>query len=76
MKMIDRKSYWEQIDKFYHHKLSRFDSIRVGTTPDVLVNYGASKLPLVIRQSILTKCIRKATGSRRAHEIDLIDMPV
>ncbi len=67
--MIDRKSYLEQIDKFYCHRLSRFDSIRVGTTPDVLVNHGAPKLPLVIRQSILTKCIRKATGSRSAHEL-------
>ncbi|MDE5818304.1 MAG: hypothetical protein K2N41_04930 [Lachnospiraceae bacterium] len=67
--MIDRKSYLKQIDQFYSHRLNRFASIYVGTTPDVLVSYGAPKLPLVIRQSILTKCIRKATGSRSAHEL-------
>lgn len=67
--MIDRKSYLKQIDQFYSHRLNRFASIYVGTTPDVLVSYGAPKLPFVIRQSILTKCIRKATGSRSAHEL-------
>lgn len=73
--MNDKQSYLEQIDKYYNRKLSRFDFILVGTTPDILVAYGAARLPLIIQQSILTKCIRKQTGSRSAHELsrDIIE---
>lgn len=73
--MNDKQSYLEQIDKYYNQKLGRFDFILVGTTPDILVAYGAARLPLIIQQSILTKCIRKQTGSRSAHELsrDIIE---
>lgn len=74
-KMNEKQSYLNQIDKYYNHKLSRFDFINVGATPDILVAYGAKKLPMTIQQSILTKCTRKQTGSRSAHELsrDIIE---
>lgn len=73
--MNDKQSYLEQIDKYYKHRLKSFELIYVGTTPDILVAYGAEKLPMTIRQSILTKCTRKQTGSRSAHELprDIIE---
>lgn len=73
--MNDKQSYLEQIDKYYKHRLKSFELIYVGTTPDILVAYGAARLPLIIQQSILTKCIRKQTGSRSAHELsrDIIE---
>lgn len=64
------QTYLEQINKYYSHKLGRYDLIHIGMTPDVLVSYGANKLPLVMQQSTLTKCIRKKTGSRSAHDLD------
>lgn len=67
--MNDKQSYLEQIDKYYNHKLRSFDLIHIGTTPDSLVRYGAERLPLIMQQSILTKCIRQHTGSRSAHEL-------
>lgn len=63
------KSYLEQIDKYYSRKLSSNDLITLGTTPEILVMFGASVLPLVMQQSTLTKCVRKNTGSRSAHEL-------
>lgn len=83
--MNDKQSYLEQIDKYYKHKLSRFDFILVGTTPDILVAHGAARLPLILQQSVLTKCTRKQTGSRSAHELsrdiierlpELIEIPI
>lgn len=38
-------------------------------TPDILVKFGAPKLPLIVLQSTLTKCTRKPIGSRSAHEL-------
>lgn len=73
--MNDKQSYLEQIDKYYSHKLGRFDFIYIGSTPDTLVRYGAERLPIIMQQSILTKCIRQHTGSRSAHELtrDIIE---
>ena len=73
--MNDKQSYLEQIDKYYNHKLRSFDLIHIGTTPDTLVRYGAERLPLIMQQSILTKCIRQHTGNRSAHELtrDIIE---
>lgn len=69
MNQNDKQAYLEQIDKYYRHSLSRFDVIQLGMTPEILVSYGAQKLPIIMQQSVLTKCIRKKTGSRSAHEI-------
>lgn len=65
----DKQKYLEQIDQYYRHKLRTFDLICVGITPDILVKYGARKLPIVVRQSTITKCIRSHAGSRSAHEL-------
>ena len=59
----------EQIDKYYRHKLRTFDLIYIGMTPDILVKYRAHRLPIVVQQSTITKCIRSRTGSRSAHEM-------
>ncbi|MCM1386446.1 MAG: hypothetical protein NC231_03900 [Bacillus sp. (in: Bacteria)] len=65
----DKQTYLEQIEKYYKHNLSRFDLIHIGMTPDIMIAYGAGKLPLMIQQSTLTKCTRMQTGSRSAHEL-------
>lgn len=65
----DKQKYLEQIERYYCHKLRSFDLICIGTTPDILVKYGVRKLPLVVRQSTITKCIRTHKGSRSAHEL-------
>lgn len=65
----DKQKYLEQIDKYYRHKLRTFDLIYIGMTPDILVKYGARRLPIVVQQSTITKCIRSRTGSRSAHEM-------
>lgn len=36
LKMNDKQSYLEQIDKYYKHKLKSFELICVGTTPDIM----------------------------------------
>ncbi len=61
--------YLDQIDKYYNKKLKSFSYIELGQTPDLLVKFGAPKLPLIMLQSTLTKCTRKSTGSRSAHEL-------
>lgn len=65
----DKQKYLEQINKYYKQKLSRFDLIQIGMTPDTLISYGAEKLPIVMQQGTLTKCVRMRTGSRSAHEL-------
>lgn len=62
-------AYLEQIDKYYSRKLSSHSLIHLGSTPEILIKFGAPVLPLVMQQSTLTKCIRKSTGSRSAHEL-------
>lgn len=64
-----QKTYLDQIDKYYNKKLKTYSVIELGMTPDILVKYGALELPMIMLQSTLTKCIRKATGSRSAHEL-------
>lgn len=67
--MNDRQSYLEQIDKYYNKKLASHLLIEFGKTPEILQKFGAPDLPLVMQQSTLTKCVRKKTGSRSAHEL-------
>lgn len=70
-----KKTYAEQIEAYYNRTLSSHKLIEFGMTPDILQKYGAPKLPLVMQQSTLTKCTRKVTGSRSAHELsrDIIE---
>lgn len=63
------KAYLNQIRKYYNKKLKSYSIIELGMTPDILVRFGAPKLPMVMLQSTLTKCTRKVTGSRSAHEL-------
>lgn len=64
-----KDTYLEQIKKYYNRKLSSHELISLGTTPEIMRKFGAPDLPLVMQQRTLTKCIRKPTGSRSAHEL-------
>ena len=64
-----KRTYAEQIEAYYNKKLPSYELIEFGHTPELLQKYGAPDVPLVMRQSTLTKCIRKVTGSRSAHEL-------
>lgn len=64
-----KNTYLSQINDYYNKNLSSHVLIELGATPRYLVNYGVPELPLVMQQSTLTKCIRKATGSRSAHNL-------
>lgn len=66
---VQDKAYLEQIDKYYRKKLKSHDLIQLGKTPKLLIQFGAPKLPMVIQQSTVTKCIRKPSGSRSAHDL-------
>lgn len=66
---VQDKTYLEQIDKYYKKKLKSHDLVRLGKTPELLIQFGAPNLPIVIQQSTITKCIRKPTGSRSAHDL-------
>lgn len=70
-----RNTYLNQINDYYNRSLSSHVLIELGSTPGYLINYGVPDLPLVIKQSTLTKCVRKSTGSRSAHELsrDIIE---
>ncbi len=69
---VQDKTYLEQIDKYYKKKLKSHDLVRLGKTPELLIQFGAPNLPIVIQQSTITKCIRKPTGSRSAHDLPRI----
>lgn len=66
---VHDKAYLEQIDKYYEKKLKSHDLIHLGKTPKLLIQFGAPKLPIVMLQSTITKCIRKPSGSRSAHDL-------
>lgn len=70
-----RNTYLSQINDYYNRRLSSYALIELGATPKYLINYGIPELPLVMKQSTLTKCVRKPTGSRSAHELsrDIIE---
>lgn len=75
--MPEQKSYQEQLNKFYNKQLKSYEVINIGKTPEFLVKLGARQLPVVMKQSTLSKCVREARGSRSAHaltreSIDLI----
>lgn len=63
------ESFLQQIDKFYRSELRSDALICMGCTPKVLLDLGAENLSLVMKQSVLRKCIRKSRGSRSAHDI-------
>jgi len=63
-------AYLEQINKFYEGKLKSYHLITIGETPDYLQHLGMKKLPIILKQSTLAKCIREQRGSRSAHELD------
>lgn len=71
----DKQKYLKQIDAYYSKQLSSHAIIELGMTPKSLQELGAPALPLIIQQSTVTKCIRKSTGSRSAHELsrDIIE---
>lgn len=62
-------TYLNQINNYYNRSLSSHVLIELGSTPEYLFDYGVPDLPLVMQQSTLTKCIRKTTGSRSAHNL-------
>lgn len=64
------ESYQEQIEKYYQKRLPTNWEIRIGNTPEVLLQLGAKDLPLIMKQSNLNKCIREKRGSRSAHQIE------
>lgn len=66
---MDKEKYTRQIDAYYKKRLRSYEMIELGETPEVLVQRGVPKLPLVMKQSTLTKCVRKNTGSRSAHDL-------
>lgn len=66
---MDKDKYKKQIDRFYKGQFHRTEMINIGSTPDLLCNLGVKKLPLVMTQSNLRKCIREPHGSRSAHQI-------
>lgn len=66
---MDKEKYARQIDAYYSKRLSSHEVIEFGPTPELLKRYGAPELPLVMQQSTLTKCVRKSTGSRSAHDL-------
>lgn len=71
----DKQKYLEQIEAYYSRRLSSHTIIELGMTPKILQEFGAPDLPLVMQQSTVTKCVRKSTGSRSAHELsrDIIE---
>ena len=71
----DKQKYLEQIEAYYSRRLSSHTIIELGMPTKILQEFGAPDLPLVMQQSTVTKCIRKSTGSRSAHELsrDIIE---
>lgn len=69
MNTID-KNYLETIDQYYNRKLKSYQIVTIGNTPEYLQKLGADALPIIIKQSTLSKCIRKPRGSRSAHELE------
>lgn len=66
---MDKEKYTRQIDAYYKKRLRSYEMLSLGETPEVLTQRGVPKLPLVMKQSTLTKCVRKSTGSRSAHDL-------
>ena len=63
-----KQDYLERIDQFYRRSLpGNREIIVLQYTPKYLIQLGAKQLPIVIKQSILSKCIRHPKGSRSAH---------
>lgn len=71
-----KHDYLDQIDQFYRRSLpSNREIVVLRYTPKYLIRLGAKQLPIVIKQSILNKCIRHPKGSRSAHNLsrDIIE---
>ena len=72
----DKHDYLDQIDQFYRRSLpSNREIVVLRYTPKYLIQLGAKQLPIVIKQSVLSKCIRPPKGSRSAHNLsrDIIE---
>ncbi|MDE6421257.1 MAG: hypothetical protein K2K87_12150 [Lachnospiraceae bacterium] len=62
-----QESFQEQIERFYKKELQKYEQVRVGNTPDYLINFGAGKLPVFLNQSTIGKIVREPRGQRSAH---------
>ena len=67
---MKQNMYLNQIERFYRGKMKSFEILKIGETPGLLTDMGAKKLPLIMKQSTLRKCIREPKGSRSAHQIE------
>ena len=69
---MDNKKFLMQIEQYYNGNLKSNRVIIVGDTPNYLRKIGMDNLPIVIKKSTLSKCIREPRGSRSAHELDRV----
>ena len=69
---MDNKKFLMQIEQYYNGNLKSNRVIIVGDTSNYLRKIGMDNLPVVIKQSTLSKCIREPRGSRSAHELDRV----
>lgn len=67
---MKQNMYLNQINQFYKGTMRSFEVLIIGETPESLTDMGAKKLPLIMKQSTLRKCIREPKGSRSAHQIE------
>lgn len=59
-----KHDYLDRIDQFYRRSLpSNREIVVLRYTPKYLIQLGAKQLPIVIKQSVLSKCIRPPKGS-------------
>lgn len=65
-----QESFQEQLERYYQGMMSSIEIISLGETPQPLIELGAEKVPLVMKQSTLNKCIREKRGSRSAHHLE------
>lgn len=65
----EHSKYLKQVEAYYRGSMPSYKVIQVGKTPDILRQYGAEALPVVVKQRTLNKSTREKRGSRSAHEL-------
>lgn len=64
-----QESFQEQIERFYCRKMTSNEYLQIGYPSHSLLTFGVKDLPIIMKQSTLSKCMRKTRGSKSGHNL-------
>lgn len=68
------KTFGEQIDEVLAGTYPRYDALKIGDTPKILLDIGCEQLPILYTQSHLRKALLPKDSKNNSHGLDVIEL--